>query len=98
MMFLLRSAFWLSIAFMVIRPEMDMRETASALSSQALAAGSQFVAEQIEAIECDSLTCLGGKAAVSVALQPVPPTGPPMHALPVPDSVPLPRPRPDRAG
>lgn len=98
MMFLLRSAFWLSIAFMVIRPEMDMRETATALSSQAMARGSQFVAEQIEAIDCDSLTCLGGKAVVSAALQPVPPTGPPMHSLPVVDSVPLPRPRPEPTG
>ncbi|MCW5721274.1 MAG: hypothetical protein KIS86_09040 [Devosia sp.] len=97
MMFLLRSVFWLSIAFMVIQPGMDMRETASALSGQALARGSQLVAGQIEAIECDSLTCLGGKAVVSAALQPAPPTGPPMHVLPVLDSVPLPRPRPDRA-
>lgn len=98
MMFLLRSAFWLTAAFLVIRPEMDVRETASALSNQALAAGNQFVTEQIEAIECDSLTCFGGKAVVSAALKPVPPTGPPMHVLPVSDSVPLPRPRPDRSG
>jgi hypothetical protein len=98
MMFLLRSAFWLTVAFVVIRPEFDVAQTATALSNEAVARGGQFVAGQVEAIECDNLACLGGKAVVSAALQPVPRPVPPMQALPGPDSIPLPRPRPDHSG
>lgn len=98
MMFLLRSAFWLSVAFVVIRPEMDIAQTATALSSEAAARGGQFVASQVDSIECTDLACFGGKAVVSAALQPVSRPAPPMHALPGPDSIPMPRPRPDRPG
>lgn len=97
-MFLLRSAFWLTLAFLVIRPETDMRDTAGALSTEAMARGSQFVAAQIESIECDTLTCVGGKAVLAAALPASPPVGTPMHVSPAVDLVPLPRPRPDRAG
>jgi hypothetical protein len=98
MMFLLRSAFWLSVAFVVIRPDVDVAQTATALSGEAVTRGGQFVATQVEAIECDNLTCLGGKAVVSAALQPVSRPNPPMHILPGPESIPLPRPRPDHSG
>lgn len=97
-MFLLRSAFWLTIAFLLIRPDADLRDTAANFSSEAMARGSQFVAAQIEAIECDSLTCAGGKAVLAAALPVSPQAGNPMHASPAFDLVPLPRPRPDRAG
>lgn len=97
-MFLLRSAFWLILAFMVIRPEMDMRDTASALTSEAMARGSQFIAQQIDAIECDTLQCAGGKAIATVALTPAPvPAGAGTPSARGP-AVPLPRPRPDRLG
>jgi hypothetical protein len=98
MMFLLRSAFWLTAAFLVIRPETDVRESAGTVANEALARGSQFVAQQIEAIECDSLQCIGGKAIVAAALPPIPPSGAPMHVSPQDDPVPYPRPRPDWAG
>lgn len=100
MKFLLRSAFWLTVAFLVIRPGMagDVSDTASALSKDAMARGSQFIAEQIEAIECSDIQCLGGKALASAALQATPPAGDPMHAPSAKIQVPLPRPRPDRAG
>src|SRR5690606_30785879 len=97
-MFLLRSAFWLTIAFLVIRPSMDVQESAAALSSEAMARGSQFVAQQIDAIECDNLTCIGGKAVVSAALESSLPAVHPMQMLAADNPVPLPRPRPDRAG
>lgn len=97
-MFLLRSVFWLTLAFLVIRPDVNVRDTATALSSDAMARGSQFIAAQIESIECDSLQCIGGKALASAALQTTPPAGNPMHVLPADRSVPYPRPRPDRAG
>ena len=99
-MFLLRSAFWLTLAFLVIRPgmEMDMGDAAAGLSREAMARGSQFVAEQIHAIDCNEIHCLGGKALATAALQSTPHAGAPMHALPADISVPFPRPRPDRAG
>lgn len=96
-MFLLRSAFWLTAAFLVIRPGVDVADTASTLSSQAMAQGSQFIVQQIEAIECDSLTCIGGKAIASAAIQTSPLAADPMHQMAA-DTIPLPRPRPDRAG
>jgi hypothetical protein len=97
-MFLLRSIFWLTIAFLVVRPETDMRDTAATLSSEAMARGSQFVAAQIESIECQDLSCVGGKAVLTAVLPVSPPAGTTMHVSPAVDLVPLPRPRPDRAG
>ena len=97
-MFLLRSAFWLTVAFLIIRPGVDVRETASTLSGDAMARGSQFIAQQIEAIECDTLTCIGGKAVAKAALKTNPPAVDPMHMTAAQGSVPLPRPRPDRTG
>ncbi|RZA25847.1 MAG: hypothetical protein EOP02_11810 [Proteobacteria bacterium] len=98
MMFLLRSAFWLTVAFLVIRPGVDVRETAGSVANEAMARGSQFVAEQIQAIECDSLQCLGGKAVIAAALPPILPSGTPMHVAPEDNPVPYPRPRPAWAG
>lgn len=97
-MFLLRSAFWLTLAFLVIKPEMDVRESASALSAQAMAQGSQFIASQIEQIECTDLTCIGGKAIAAAALKPSLPGGGNVQTSPPPPQIPFPRPRPDRAG
>lgn len=97
-MFLLRSAFWLVLAFVVMKPGFDVRDTAETLSSEAMARGSQFITAQIDAIECDSINCLGGKAIASAVLQSSPLAGDPMHSLPAKDPVPLPRPRPDRVG
>jgi hypothetical protein len=96
-MFLVRSVFWLTVAYMVIRPGVDFNDAASALSSQAMAAGQQVIAEQVANIECDSFQCAGGKAALA-ALTTSPSVGSPMHSMPTSDPVPLPRPRPDRAG
>lgn len=97
-MFLLRSAFWLTLAFLVIRPGVDVGDAAASFSSEAMTRGSTFVAAQIDAIDCDSLQCLGGKALAQTALQTNPLAGPPMHPQPAPGSVPLPRPRPSHAG
>ncbi|MHA6298157.1 hypothetical protein [Devosia sp. CAU 1758] len=99
-MFLLRSAFWLTLAFLVIRPGIgaDMSDNAATMSRDAMARGSLFVAEQIQAIECSEIQCLGGKALAAAALQATPHVGIPMHAAPAKIQVPSPRPRPDRAG
>ena len=97
-MFLLRSAFWLTLAFVIIRPDVDVRSSAMSLQTDAMARGSQFVSQQIEAIDCDSFQCIGGKALASAALKSTLPAGTPMHVLPALDTVPLPRPRPDDLG
>jgi hypothetical protein len=100
MMFLLRSAFWLTLAFLVIRPGIgaDVSDSAATLSRDAMARGSQFISAQIEAIECSDIQCHGGKALASAALASSPQVGSPMHAQPAQKVVPLPRPRPDHAG
>ena len=91
-----RSVFWLTVAYMVIKPGVDFAD-AQAMSAQAMAAGQQVIAEQIQAIECDSFQCVGGKAIAAAALQSSPSVGP-MHELPTIGPAPMPRPRPDRAG
>lgn len=98
MFFLLRSAFWLTVAFLVIRPGVDMRASAESVANEAITRGSQFVAQQIQAIECDSLQCYGGKAIIAATLPPIPPSVTPMHVAPEADPIPYPRPRPQRAG
>jgi hypothetical protein len=95
-MFLVRSIFWLTVAFLIIKPGIDLERTAHDVSAQAFTAGQQVIADQIDAAPCTTLTCVGGKAMLSAAISSVPSAGAPMHASPVPP-VPLPRPRPDSA-
>jgi len=98
MFVVIRSVFWLTVAFMVIRPGVDLPD-GQALAAQTLAAGSQVVSKQIESIECADLGCIGGKTVIAAALRPsTPPVGLPMHAMPTKDPAPIPRPRPDWAG
>ncbi|UJW85497.1 hypothetical protein [Devosia sp. SL43] len=94
---IVRSVFWLTAAYMVIKPGVDLPD-ANALAIQAMAAGTQVVAEQVSNIECDSFQCIGGKAVVATALQTSPSVGLPMHETPTSVPVPYPRPRLDRAG
>lgn len=89
-----RSVFWLTLAYMVIKPGVDLPDPA-ALSAQALAAGTQVVAQQVGNIECDTLQCVGGKAVLAAALQNSPSVGEAMHVMPTINPVPYPRPRPD---
>ncbi|MDB5614081.1 MAG: hypothetical protein JWQ22_1734 [Devosia sp.] len=102
MFVVVRSLFWLTVAYMVIKPGVDFPD-ANALSQQAMAAGSRVVAEQISTIQCDSLQCIGGKAIAAQTLNSIAP--PPLQtaATPVPETspaklAPIPRMRPDWAG
>ena len=61
MFLIVRSVFWLTVAYMVIKPGVDFAD-AQVASARAMAAGQQVIAEQIQAIECDSFQCIGGKA------------------------------------
>lgn len=90
-MFLVRSAFWLTIGFMLVAPTVGadidtMGEKAGRIaqeSQQALATG-------VKAIECDSLECMVGRAVVVGALES-------NATAPAPNPAPVPPPRPDWA-
>jgi hypothetical protein len=96
-MFLLRSAFWLTVAFLVIHPGVDLKGTASGLASAAMAAGHDLIAQQIADAECIDLQCTGAKAAISVAFSSIPSADGTMQS-PADGPVPFPRPRPDWMG
>ena len=95
-MFIVRSAFWLAVAYMVIKPAVDFDPNAAA--DRAMAAGQQVIAQQVAAIECDSLQCAGGKAVLAAAIPHPPSVGAPMHEQPMVQDVPYPRPRLHRPG
>ena len=95
-MFLLRSAFWLVIAFAVMAPKgVDLGATLADYKEQAISAGLQagqdIIVSQILASET------AGSAALAGLL-----SSPPSVDLPMQDSakalVPFPRPRPDWMG
>jgi hypothetical protein len=98
-MFVAKSAFWLAVAFLVIKPGFDFQGAAQAASTQVFAAGQQLLVDQILANDCDTLQCGGGKAAAVALLAPI---SSPSAGLPMQDSpavlAPVPRPRLDRAG
>lgn len=97
-MFLLRSAFWLTVAFMLIAPkDVDLGQRAQELSAQAVAAGQKVVVSQILSSDCSTIECAGGKAVLAAVT-----TKFPSVELPMQDNsntpVPFPRPRPDWMG
>jgi hypothetical protein len=97
-MFLVRSVFWLLVAYLVIRPGTDFDPHAAA--NQAMATGRQLVSEQVDAIACDSLQCMGGKAVLASVLPSPSPTLPAAASIQAPPAktVPYPMPRLRRAG
>lgn len=93
-MFFLRSAFWLTVMFVIIAPkDGDLGRDLDQASKAALSMGQRAVVEHVLS-DCASLECTGGKAALAVLA----PKGlsslkaSPETSIPVP----LPRPRPDR--
>jgi len=97
-MFLVRSAFWLTVAFIALHPrDMDLGATASALSGQAMAAGQQLVVAQILNKDCPLLSC--APAATAGTMPPAASVSTPsvdlsMQGSPTHHAVPVPRPRP----
>ncbi len=62
-MFLLKSTFWLGMAFIVIKPVgFDMNSANEAVSQAALNASSKIIINQITSTPCNDLQCSGGKA------------------------------------
>lgn len=98
-MFILRSAFWLTIAFVVMAPKtVDLGAAAGEFSSRTMAAGQQLIVSQILTDDCASVQCIGGKAlAAAVLTTSSPSVGATMQDSPI-TPVPIPRPRPDWMG
>ena len=97
-MIILRSAFWLTVAFVVIAPKnVDMGARMQDYSTQALAAGQRVVVSQILANDCTTFECFGTKAFVAGVLPDIPSADPSMQDSSN-DPVPFPRPRPDWMG
>jgi len=97
-MFLLRSAFWLTVAFVVIAPkDADLGQKAQEMSAQAVAAGQQMIVAQILSSDCSSLECAGGKAVLTAVTTSLPSVEKPMQDKSK-TPVPFPRPRPDWMG
>lgn len=94
-MFLLRSTFWLAMAYLVIKPTMGFDPNAAA--DRAMAAGQQVIAAQIATVQCDSLQCLGGKAMLAAISNPLS-VDPTMQDSSTVEDAPYPRPRLKRTG
>ncbi len=61
-MFLVRSAFWLGLAFIVIKPvDIDLKASANAASEIATNAGKQIIIDQLTSNQCDNMQCGSGK-------------------------------------
>jgi hypothetical protein len=96
-MFLLRSVFWLTAAFLVIRPDIDVQSAVASMQVQAMEAGKDIVVQQILAPDCDTLDCAGRNALLASALSSSLSIDPPMQDSSI-SPIPLPRPRPDWMG
>lgn len=99
-MFLLRSAFWLTVAFVLMAPRhVDLGATVSGYAAEAAAAGQRAIVSEILETPCTDLKCAGGKGLLQVLAAG---SLSPSVDNPMQDSssilVPLPRPRPDRMG
>ena len=82
-MFLVRSAFWLTVAFVALHPhDVDLGAQASALSNQALAAGQQLIAEQIVKNDCLLIRCVAAPPIATTASLPAPSASPAMQDQP----------------
>src|SRR4051812_22964719 len=98
-MFMLRSAFWLGLMFMMIVPghdHPDLGASANALSTQAMAAGEKLIVDQINQTTCTTIKCAGSQAMIAALISASPSVGRPMHDSPAIAPVPLPRPRPSK--
>lgn len=97
-MFILRSAFWLTLAFFLMAPKtVDLGAAAQDFSAQAMAAGEQLIVGQILSSECTTVQCASGKALLATVI----PSSPSVDATMQDSSIgpaPLPRPRPDWMG
>lgn len=99
MRFILRSAFWLSAAYLVMAPNADMGAAAQSAGEQ-LARSGHELASSIQPPSCQSIECAAGRLVTTGALELLASRSGihPMQETPPNQAVPLPRPRPDWAG
>lgn len=101
-MFVLRSAFWLGLAFLLMAPQgtdpgAEARRVAGEIGQVALETGSSAAIDGLLGAPCETIECLTGKAALTgFATSKVFPSG--ASTMQEASPVPLPRPRPDRMG
>ena len=100
-MFLVRSAFWLTVAFLTIHPQnVDVGAAATALSNQAVDAGKRVVVAQVLGTDCPALSCAlpHGRTTEAAAALPAPMPAPAVTTTakftPAASPAPYPRPRP----
>jgi hypothetical protein len=97
-MFLLRSAFWLTVAFILIAPkDIDLGQKAQDVSAEVVSAGTQLIVSEILATDCATIECVGGKAVMAAVVTKLPSVETPMQDTSI-TPVPFPRPRPDWMG
>ncbi|HEV7718058.1 MAG TPA: hypothetical protein VGO70_03675 [Arsenicitalea sp.] len=98
-MFLVKTAFWLTVAFVVIHPkDVDLGATAASMSSRAMAAGQQLIVAQILKSDCPLLNCAPAKPILAVDAAANPSVDSPMHDASIRSDAPVPRPRPHWMG
>lgn len=100
-MFIVRSAIWLGLAFVVMQPQdWDVGANAQALSDQAVNASKGAIATHVSKLECSNIQCAGGKALILASSidQTSSQAVPPMQGSPRLSQPPSPRPRLARAG
>lgn len=108
MRFVLKSVFWLGLAFLTIHPNganpvanlgADLNAAAQTVSTRAVAAGQDLMVQAIQTRGCTGGTCSAGNMAVAALHTLTSPSGvPPMQDSPEPGPVPFPRLRPIGAG
>lgn len=101
-MFLVRSAFWLTAAFLVVAPTVgtDIGAVASTAGGQMAASGKDMALNGLSQLDCDTLECTLGRAVAVSALEQLPSQSSinPMQDAPNVGPAPVPPPRPDWAG
>ena len=98
-MFLVRSAFWLSAAFIVMAPTvgMDVGEAARSTGEQLVSRGAQAATETLLPGDCGTIECAVGRAVIGQAAGFTDATRAP-EVLPTPSQpAAFPPPRPDWA-
>ncbi len=68
---LIRSAFWLTLAFLIIGPRFEMKDTLYEIPQDTMRSAEQLVVEQVNAGKCSSLECIGTRMAISAGMQAV---------------------------
>ncbi len=100
-MLLLRSAFWLTLAFYVLHPAgANFGAAADSAKKTVIATAEAAVTEGSKGIACPTWECVGGKAMVTAAIGRVqaPVTVAPMPPKLSDGVIPFPKPRLNRAG